>query len=320
MSTPEDALNTSTDERPLTGDLASEAPEEEATVASEPPTLEPEQTEPAEPEPAEPEPAEAVLTEPEQSEPEPEDLVTTATVAAEPVTEEPAASDLEDTAVAAEAPQPAPAAEVDEGAVAEPEAAEEEPEEEPEEELEEEEEPDYMFMQGDWYVVHTYAGYENKVKANLASRIQSMNMEDKIYEVVVPTEEVMELKAGKMQSVQKKVFPGYILVRMELDDDSWYVVRNTPGVTGFVGPTGAKPVPLDPGEVAGILAPKAEERPRPQLEFESGEIVSVVGGAFNGYSGPVSAIDVDKQRVTVLLDLFGRETPVELMFDQVTKL
>jgi transcriptional antiterminator NusG len=158
------------------------------------------------------------------------------------------------------------------------------------------------------------------VKANLASRIQSMNMEDKIYEVVVPTEEVMELKGGKMQSVQKKVFPGYILVRMELDDDSWYVVRNTPGVTGFVGPTGAKPVPLDPTEVAGILAPKAEERPRPQLEFETGEVVSVVGGAFNGYSGPVSTIDVDKQRVTVLLDLFGRETPVELTFEQVTKL
>ena len=192
--------------------------------------------------------------------------------------------------------------------------------EDEDEEEEENEELNYMFQLGDWYVVHTYAGYENKVKANLASRIQSMNMEDKIYEVVVPTEEVMELKAGKMQSVQKKVFPGYILVRMELDDDSWYVVRNTPGVTGFVGPTGAKPVPLDPSEVAGILAPKAEERPRPQLEFEQGEVVSVVGGAFNGYSGPVSSIDVDKQRVTVLLDLFGRETPVELTFEQVTKL
>jgi transcriptional antiterminator NusG len=192
--------------------------------------------------------------------------------------------------------------------------------EDEDEEDEEDEEPNFMFQLGDWYVVHTYAGYENKVKANLASRIQSMNMEDKIYEVVVPTEEVMELKGGKMQSVQKKVFPGYILVRMELDDDSWYVVRNTPGVTGFVGPTGAKPVPLDPTEVAGILAPKAEERPRPQLEFEQGEVVSVIGGAFNGYSGPVSTIDVDKQRVTVLLDLFGRETPVELTFDQVTKL
>src|SRR5688500_11204263 len=172
---------------------------------------------------------------------------------------------------------------------------------------------------GDWYVVHTYAGYENKVKANLASRIQSMNMEDKIYDVVVPTEEVMELKSGKMQAVQKKVFPGYILVRMELDDDSWYVVRNTPGVTGFVG-SGAKPTPLDSIEVSKILAPKTEDRPKPKLEYEVGEVVSVVGGAFAGYSGPVSAIEVDKQRVTVLLDLFGRETPVELTFDQVTKL
>jgi transcriptional antiterminator NusG len=187
------------------------------------------------------------------------------------------------------------------------------------EEEDEDEEPDYFFAPGDWYVVHTYAGYENKVKANLASRIQSMNMEDKIYDVVVPTEEVMELKSGKMQAVQKKVFPGYILVRMELDDDSWYVVRNTPGVTGFVG-SGAKPTPLDSFEVSKILAPKTEDRPKPKLEYEVGEVVSVIGGAFNGYSGPVNAIDVDKQRVTVLLDLFGRETPVELTFDQVTKL
>ena len=188
-----------------------------------------------------------------------------------------------------------------------------------EEEDEEDEEDSLLFLSGDWYVVHTYAGYENKVKANLASRIQSMNMEDKIYDVVVPTEEVMELKSGKMQAVQKKVFPGYILVRMELDDDSWYVVRNTPGVTGFVG-SGAKPTPLDSTEVSKILTPKVEDRPKPKLEYEVGEVVSVIGGAFSGYSGPVNAIDVDKQRVTVLLDLFGRETPVELTFDQVTKL
>jgi transcriptional antiterminator NusG len=129
----------------------------------------------------------------------------------------------------------------------------------------------------------------------------------------------MELKSGKMQAVQKKVFPGYILVRMELDDDSWYVVRNTPGVTGFVG-SGAKPTPLDSFEVSRILQPKIEDRPKPKLEYEVGEVVSVVGGAFSGYSGPVNGIDVDKQRVTVLLDLFGRETPVELTFDQVTKL
>jgi transcriptional antiterminator NusG len=188
-----------------------------------------------------------------------------------------------------------------------------------EDDEDEDDESSLLFLIGDWYVVHTYAGYENKVKANLASRIQSMNMEDKIYDVVVPTEEVMELKSGKMQAVQKKVFPGYILVRMELDDDSWYVVRNTPGVTGFVG-SGAKPTPLDANEVSRILQPKIEDRPKPKLEYETGEVVSVVGGAFSGYSGPVNAIDVDKQRVTVLLDLFGRETPVELTFDQVTKL
>ncbi|MGH2759897.1 MAG: transcription termination/antitermination protein NusG [Actinomycetota bacterium] len=199
----------------------------------------------------------------------------------------------------------------------EPPATEPEVAVEPEEE--EDEEENFFFAPGDWFVVHTYAGYENKVRANLSSRIQSMNMEDKIYDVVVPTEEVMELKSGKMQAVQKKVFPGYILVRMELDDDSWYVVRNTPGVTGFVG-SGAKPTPLEATEVSKILAPKTEERPRPKLEYEVGEVVSVVGGAFAGYSGPVSAIEVDKQRVTVLLDLFGRETPVELTFEQVTKL
>jgi transcription termination/antitermination protein NusG len=186
-------------------------------------------------------------------------------------------------------------------------------------EEDEDEEIDDFFAPGDWFVVHTYAGYENKVKANLASRIQSMNMEDKIYDVVVPTEEVMELKSGKMQSIQKKVFPGYILVRMQLDDDSWYVVRNTPGVTGFVG-SGAKPTPLDHTEVTKILAPKTEDRPKPKLEYELGEVISVVGGAFAGYSGPVESIDPEKQMVRVLLDLFGRETPVELTFDQVTKL
>jgi transcriptional antiterminator NusG len=251
------------------GDVTTDTPTEAAAVveAAEASAVEPE----AEPEPvAEPEPA----AEPEQDE------VVDATAAAVEVSEEAVAED--------------------------------------EEEEEEEEENDF-FAPGDWYVVHTYAGYENKVRANLSSRIQSMNMEDKIYDVVVPIEEVMELKAGKMQSVQKKVFPGYILVRMELDDDSWYVVRNTPGVTGFVG-SGAKPTPLDATEVSKILAPKTEERPRPKLEYEVGEVVSVVGGAFAGYSGPVSAIEVDKQRVTVLLDLFGRETPVELTFEQVTKL
>ncbi len=241
----------------------------------------------------------------------------------EPELQEPEASADEPVAIAEEPATPAeepdpPAAVVDDETAAEADVVDETVELSDDDE-DEDEEPDYFFDPGDWYVVHTYAGYENKVRANLSSRIQSMNMEDKIYNVVVPTEEVMELKSGKMQSVQKKVFPGYILVRMELDDDSWYVVRNTPGVTGFVG-SGAKPTPLDPGEVSKILAPKTEDRPKPKLDYEVGEVVSVVAGPFNGYSGPVNAIDVDKQQVTVLLDLFGRETPVELTFDQVTKL
>jgi transcriptional antiterminator NusG len=185
---------------------------------------------------------------------------------------------------------------------------------------EEEEQYDDRFLPGDWYVVHTYAGYENKVKANLGSRIQSMNMEDKIFDVVIPTEDVTEFKSGRKQVVQRKVFPGYILVRMLLDDDSWYVVRNTPGVTGFVG-AGAKPTPLSMMEVGKILAPAAgEERLRPRLEFEVGEVVTVVHGPFANMSGTVTDINLDKQEVTVLVNIFGRETPVTLGFDQVAKL
>ena len=202
----------------------------------------------------------------------------------------------------------------------EPEAATDtEAAEDEEAEEEEDEEPSFLFQVGEWFVVHTYAGYENKVKANLASRISSMNMEDKIHEVVVPTEEVMELKSGKMQAVQKKVFPGYILVRMDLDDDSWYVVRNTPGVTGFVG-SGAKPTPLEYGEVQSILAPKAEERPRLGVQFEVSEVVNVTMGPFAGMTGPIAEINEDQRKVKVLVNIFGRETPVELGFDQVTKL
>ena len=232
------------------------------------------------------------------------------------VDQEAASSDPVEVEDAVSAPAPAEPA----PATAEPEAeAPEEVEDEDGDEEEEDTGPD-LFLPGDWYVVHTYAGYENKVKANLASRISSMAMEDKIFDVVVPTEEVMELKQGKKQLVQRKVFPGYILVRMLLDDDSWYVVRNTPGVTGFVGPTGAKPTPLEHAEVAKILAPKEEERLRPRLEFEEGEVVSVISGAFNGMSGPISEINTDQQTVKVLVDIFGRETPVTLPFDHVAKL
>ena len=172
---------------------------------------------------------------------------------------------------------------------------------------------------GDWFVVHTYAGYENKVKANLETRIGSMNMEDKIFEVVIPMEDVMEFKGGKKQVVQKKIVPGYLLVRMYLEDDSWYVVRNTPGVTGFVG-SGAKPTPLASREVEKILQVKPVEKLKPRLEFEEGESVRVVTGPFANFTGSISEINVDQSKLKVLVNIFGRETPVELSFEQVAKL
>ena len=174
---------------------------------------------------------------------------------------------------------------------------------------------------GDYYVIHTYAGYENRVKTNLSSRISSMNVEDRIFEVVIPMEDVMEIKQGKKQVVQKKVFPGYLLVRMYLDDDSWYVVRNTPGVTGFVG-SGAKPTPLSDREIDRILQVKPEDKKklRPRLEFEEQESVRVTSGPFANFTGTISEINVDQSKLKVLVNIFGRETPVELGFDQVAKL
>ncbi len=172
---------------------------------------------------------------------------------------------------------------------------------------------------GDWYVVHTYAGYENKVKANLESRISSMNMEEKIFEVVIPMEDVMEIKGGKKQIVTRKVFPGYLLVRMYLDDDSWFVVRNTPGVTGFVG-SGAKPTPLSEKEVAKILETRPVEKIKPKVEWQVGESVTVTSGPFAQLPGTIAEINPDQQKLKVLVSIFGRETPVELAFDQVQKL
>ena len=178
---------------------------------------------------------------------------------------------------------------------------------------------------GRWYVVHTYAGYENKVKSNLHSRAVSMGMEDRIYEVVIPMEDVTEFKNGKKVVVQKKVFPGYLLCRCELDDDSWAVIRNTPGVTGFVGP-GTKPTPLSRREVEGILQVKVEggevpsKRSRPRLEHEVGETVRVKEGPFADFSGQVAEINEDQLKLKVLVNIFGRETPVELEFSQVAKL
>ena len=179
---------------------------------------------------------------------------------------------------------------------------------------------------GRWYVVHTYAGYENKVKSNLASRVRSMNVEDRIYEVVIPMEDVIEFKNGRKVVVQKKVFPGYLLVRMGLDDDAWYVVRNTPGVTGFVG-SGAKPTHLSRKEVEDILGtgekiegPAGEKKVRPRLEYEVSEQVRVVTGPFADFNGVISEIDVDRSKLKVLVNIFGRETPVELEFADVAKL
>jgi len=174
---------------------------------------------------------------------------------------------------------------------------------------------------GDWYVVHTYAGYENKVKANLESRIHTMQMEDKIFRVHIPMEDVMEIKSGKKQIVQKKVFPGYLLVKMLYDNDSWYVVRNTPGVTGFVSAgTGSKPTPLSKREVEKILVVKKEEqKPQVRLGFEEGDVVRIISGPFADFNGTISEINPDQAKLKVLVNIFDRETPVELSFDQVAK-
>jgi transcriptional antiterminator NusG len=177
---------------------------------------------------------------------------------------------------------------------------------------------------GRWYVVHTQSGYEKKVKQNLEARISSMNMEERIHEVVIPMEDVIEFKNGKKVVVQKKVFPGYLLVRCDLDDDSWYVIRNTPGVTGFVG-QGAKPSPLPRRDVEAFLQVKtgdeeAPKRGKPRLEYEIGETVRVREGPFADFSGEIVEINEDQLKLKVLVNIFGRETPVELEFGQVAKL
>jgi transcriptional antiterminator NusG len=180
-------------------------------------------------------------------------------------------------------------------------------------------------LPGEWYVVHSYAGYENRVKANLESRTQSLNMEDYIFQVEVPTHQVTEIKGGKRQQVSEKVLPGYILVRMDLTDESWAAVRNTPGVTGFVG-LSSRPSPLDLSEVAALLAPEPEEPAakaevrRAAVEYEVGESVTVMDGPFATLPATVNEINPDTQKLKVLVSIFGRETPVELSFDQVAKI
>ena len=182
-------------------------------------------------------------------------------------------------------------------------------------------------LPGDWYVVHSYAGYENRVRTNLESRTQSLNMEDYIFQIEVPVHEVTEIKGGKRQQVQEKVLPGYILVRMDLTDESWAAVRNTPGVTGFVG-LSSRPSPLSLSEVAALLAPEPEEKAAKKAEtmraaavdFEVGQSVTVMDGPFATLPATVNEINPDTQKLKVLVSIFGRETPVELSFDQVTKI
>jgi transcriptional antiterminator NusG len=260
-----------------------------------------------------------------------------------------AAAEVE--AQAVEEPEPAPAAEGGDGdivevaqiaealeAAAEP-ADHAAPEDATTDEDEEEDPVETLRRElrtafGDWYVVHSYAGYENKVKANLESRIQSLDMEDYIFQVEVPTVDVVEIKNGKRQQVQRKVFPGYILVRMELNDESWGAVRNTPGVTGFVGAT-SRPSPLSLDEVVKILAPATQkaaavgrggatssaEKPKVELvDFSVGESVTVMDGPFATLPATISDIDPVHQKLQVLVSIFGRETPVELSFSQVAKL
>ena len=190
----------------------------------------------------------------------------------------------------------------------------------------EEFERELRMMPGEWYVVHSYAGYENRVKTNLESRISSLNMEDFIHQIEVPVHMVTEIKNGKRQQVSEKVLPGYILVRMDLTDESWAVVRNTPGVTGFVG-LSSRPSPLQLGEVASLLAPEpepgtkqAEAARTSTVEFEVGESVTVMDGPFATLPATVNEINPDTQKLKVLVSIFGRETPVELSFDQVTKI
>lgn len=177
-------------------------------------------------------------------------------------------------------------------------------------------------LPGDWYVIHSYSGYENKVKVNLETRIQSMHMEDRIFEVHIPMEDVVEFKGGKKVTVPKKVFPGYILVRMSLDDDSWYAVRNTPGVTGFVAGNAQKPTPLSRREVERFLGVQEEEekgKPRFKPEWDVGEQVRVVSGPFADFNGVIEELNVDQQKVVVLVNIFGRDTPVELGFEDIQK-
>ncbi|APE37353.1 transcription termination/antitermination protein NusG [Nocardia mangyaensis] len=230
----------------------------------------------------------------------------------------------------------------DEAAVVEAPATEEDPDADPVESMK----AKLRRVPGDWYVVHSYAGYENKVKTNLETRVQNLGLEDYIFQVEVPTEEVTEIKNGQKKNVNRKVLPGYILVRMELNNESWGAVRNTPGVTGFVGMTGggpgAKPTPLTINEVVKFLVPAGAQaqkkaaaaaassgsdagaaatgKPVIEVDFEVGESVTVMDGPFATLPASISEVNAEQQKLKVLVSIFGRETPVELNFTQVSKI
>jgi transcriptional antiterminator NusG len=307
-------------QEPPEGEQAADS-EEQASKEPEPEDIgvaqaaEPEAAEAAEPaEPGEPEPVDAAEAEaPEPAEAEaPEAPEAETAEPAEPEPMEPRAAEVEEGLTAAPT----------EAVAAAPEATEAEAPETTEAAEVAAPGADPFGGPGDWYVVHTYAGYENKVKTNLESRIKTMQMQDKIFDVVIPMEDVMEIKGGRKQVVQKKVFPGYLLVKMSYDDDSWYVVRNTPGVTGFVSSgTGQKPTPLSRGEVEKILTVKEEEAKKPsfRLDFEEGDVVRIISGPFADFNGTISDINVDQSKVRVMVNIFDRETPVELSFDQVAR-
>ena len=173
-------------------------------------------------------------------------------------------------------------------------------------------------MERAWYVIHTYSGYENKVKANLEKRVESMNMGDKIFQVVVPSVDEIQIKDGKRKIVKRKLYPGYVLVEMILTDESWYVVRNTPGVTGFVG-SGSKPIPLREEEVRKILR-QVEDQPQPKIDVAVGESVRITSGPFENFIGTVEEVYPEKGKVKVMVAMFGRETPVELEISQIEKI
>ncbi|MBN1483144.1 MAG: transcription termination/antitermination protein NusG [Chloroflexia bacterium] len=189
----------------------------------------------------------------------------------------------------------------------------------PEQEVEPEEEEAQVPEGTRWYVVHTYSGYENKVKRNLDQRIRYLGVADQIFDIIVPTEEEIEIKEGQRRTVQRKIFPGYILVQMLLSDDTWHVVRHTPGVTGFVGP-GSEPVSLPEHEVQAILKQMEAEAPKIRVEFTVGQAVRIVDGPFADFEGVVDEINQEKGKVRVLVSFFGRETPIELDFMQIERL